>query len=228
MEASKHLKKQKSLIELPVETLDQITLELPCHEFGRFLQTCRHVYVTQNLSWIWWQRFLRQFGKEVFSKALQESSPSIPLTDDIPKDKLVELYNHYWRMTIPAAGMFILHLDDYSWSLTNHHDKSKNIKFTKNFNPIQLAEFRAITSDTSEVVHILGLEYAQCRFQRHEASHISQCHEFQEGPLFIDKDYQNVLVQFRDHSGYKSGIVVNYVRLIEEDDPRGWDPLNAA
>ncbi|KAF8940211.1 hypothetical protein EDD21DRAFT_414755 [Dissophora ornata] len=43
------------------------------------------------------------------------------------------------------------------------------------------------------------------------------------GVLIINGDHPNVLVQFRNHRGtYKYGLSVDFVRLIDEDDPRVW------
>ncbi|KAF8978385.1 hypothetical protein BGZ46_006525, partial [Entomortierella lignicola] len=47
--------------------------------------------------------------------------------------------------------------------------------------------------------------------------------------LIIDEDYKNVLVQFRNHdcSTHKRGMLVEYVRLVREDDPSPWRPPTA-
>ncbi|KAG0038374.1 hypothetical protein BGZ82_000332 [Podila clonocystis] len=37
--------------------------------------------------------------------------------------------------------------------------------------------------------------------------------------LVIDEDYQNVFVQIRNHEGWKSGLYIDYVRLVDLDDP---------
>ncbi|KAF8953727.1 hypothetical protein BGZ52_004560 [Haplosporangium bisporale] len=37
--------------------------------------------------------------------------------------------------------------------------------------------------------------------------------------LVIDEDFQNVYVQIRNHEGWKSGLYIDYVRLVDLDDP---------
>ncbi|KAG0342462.1 hypothetical protein BG000_004482 [Podila horticola] len=37
--------------------------------------------------------------------------------------------------------------------------------------------------------------------------------------LVIEEDYQNVYVQIRNHEGWKSGLYIDYVRLVDLDDP---------
>ncbi|KAF9307372.1 hypothetical protein BGZ74_005812 [Mortierella antarctica] len=37
--------------------------------------------------------------------------------------------------------------------------------------------------------------------------------------LVVDEDYQNVFVQIRNHEGWKSGLYIDYVRLVDLDDP---------
>ncbi|KAF9097699.1 hypothetical protein BGX23_008124 [Mortierella sp. AD031] len=44
--------------------------------------------------------------------------------------------------------------------------------------------------------------------------------------LVVEQDHQTIFVQFRNHRGtYKSGLSVDYVRLLREDDPRVFSPV---
>ncbi|KAG0004047.1 hypothetical protein BGZ80_008730 [Entomortierella chlamydospora] len=39
------------------------------------------------------------------------------------------------------------------------------------------------------------------------------------GDLIIEDDFQNVFLQIRNHEGWKSGLCIDYVRLVDMDDP---------
>ncbi|KAF9402326.1 hypothetical protein BGZ94_004962 [Podila epigama] len=38
--------------------------------------------------------------------------------------------------------------------------------------------------------------------------------------LIIEEDFQNVYVQIRNHEGWKSGLYIDYVQLVDMDDPQ--------
>ncbi|KAF9433140.1 hypothetical protein BGZ76_009828 [Entomortierella beljakovae] len=48
------------------------------------------------------------------------------------------------------------------------------------------------------------------------------------GELEVEHDYMNVFVQIREHRSGKSGLILDYVRLIKADDPKPWAPPSAA
>ncbi|KAG0046277.1 hypothetical protein BGZ83_008535 [Gryganskiella cystojenkinii] len=60
------------LLDLPVEVLMQVSLELSCVDFSRFLQTNRALHNALNTHYIWHQRFLIRFGQPLLTTKLRE------------------------------------------------------------------------------------------------------------------------------------------------------------
>ncbi|KAI8605012.1 hypothetical protein EDD21DRAFT_175245 [Dissophora ornata] len=60
----------KSLTDMPVEVLMEISLQLPCRAFARFLQTNRYIHDTINTHYIWHRRFTIRFGQTILKSKL--------------------------------------------------------------------------------------------------------------------------------------------------------------
>ncbi|KAF9923670.1 hypothetical protein FBU30_006258 [Linnemannia zychae] len=119
-----------TLCTLPQETLTAIGLALRCREFGRFLQTSRHVHDTLDTHWIWHQRFVNRFGQtflKVKLKQIEQNAPTVlsiseeeaqsntnlSQTSEATKEQLIEWYRQY-ENSISEFGE-VAHLRQVFW-----------------------------------------------------------------------------------------------------------------
>ncbi|KAF9135997.1 hypothetical protein BGW39_009049 [Mortierella sp. 14UC] len=125
-----------SFCSLPVDVLNAIALALPCREFGRLLQTNRHIHDTLDTHWIWHQRFVARMGQGFLAaklKQVEEDAPApttmmvdgeeeeevdLRKTSAASKEQLIEWYRGYTRTVIPARDMTIIHMNGtFLWSM---------------------------------------------------------------------------------------------------------------
>ncbi|KAF9985380.1 hypothetical protein BGZ75_003052 [Mortierella antarctica] len=180
-------------------------------------------------------------------------------TTKASKELLIELYQHYSRMTLPAEDMAICHMGDRYWIMIDSASSSYG----------KLAELRSVwwmdvvavfygvppgrykvqwrvkvTSDAP----VVNSEFKSILFDKHEefTQHTdSQVMKADRKPfrnlfkgftilelpgeLVVEDDFQGVFLQIRNYEGWKSGLYVDYARLVDLDDPeRSKDRLAAS
>ncbi|KAG0265659.1 hypothetical protein BG011_004258 [Mortierella polycephala] len=188
-------------------------------------------------------------------------------TTSISKERLIELYKQYSRMTIPAEDMSICHMGDRYWTMVEsrrsafgklaqlksvwwmdiaavfygvppgRYKAQWRIKLTSDA-PVINSEFRAIVfnediaeaEDQTETILFKPRNTQQ--FTDHTDTQSSKVRRkpFKRafegflimelpGEIVIDESRQGIFLQIRNHEGWKSGLSVDYARLVDLDDP---------
>ncbi|KAF9185475.1 hypothetical protein BGZ51_002648 [Haplosporangium sp. Z 767] len=188
-------------------------------------------------------------------------------TTSVSKERLIELYKQYSRMTIPAEDMSICHMGDRYWIMVDNRRSSfgklaqlKSVwwmdvaamfygvppgrykaqwrmKLTSDA-PVINSEFRAVlfNEDVAEAQDrpetILFKPKNTQQFMDHTDTQSSKVRRkpFKRafegflimelpGEIVIDEPHQGVFLQIRNHEGWKSGLSIDYARLVDLDDP---------
>ncbi|KAG9320056.1 hypothetical protein KVV02_007289 [Mortierella alpina] len=200
-------------------------------------------------------------------------------TTKASKELLIELYQHYSRMTLPAEDMAICHMGDRYWIMIDSASSSYGklaelrsvwwmdvvavfygvppgrykvqwrVKVTSDA-PVVNSEFKAILFDKHEDHTAVAGRPDAILFKPRNVQEFTQHTDSQvmkadrkpfrnlfkgftilelPGELVVEDDFQGVFLQIRNYEGWKSGLYVDYARLVDLDDPeRSKDRLAAS
>ncbi|KAI1319159.1 hypothetical protein EDD11_004802 [Mortierella claussenii] len=145
--------------------------------------------------------------------------------------KLAQLYSVWW---MDVSGLFIS-------VPAGRYKVQWRVKVTSDA-PIINSEFKAILFDTLEDKSVVGERPNALYFKPRNVQEFMECTDsnvtkadrkpfrklFKKGftimelpgDLIIEEEFQNVFVQIRNCEGWKSGLYVDYVRLVDMDSPK--------
>ncbi|KAF9136303.1 hypothetical protein BGW39_000019 [Mortierella sp. 14UC] len=170
-------------------------------------------------------------------------------TNMASKEMLVDMYRQLSRMTIPAEDMMIAHMGNQFWRMIasgesmygklaelasvwwmdvvaifygvppGRYKVQWRVKVTSDA-PIINTEFRAVLFDKHEEF-VEQTDTQGNRANKRPFRNLFKGFTNLElpGELVIEDDYRGVFVQIRNHDDWKSGLYIDYVRLVNLDDP---------